>query len=126
MHVNKSDLEALIARGHLPEEGRRDPAAIKAAIETLMSDVVFELEAERSARRPTRETRHCPINCGGVDGRRPNGGNARRRSAGSFQAAATTRGHTLRVWPPYPLFQGAKKPAAECGAWKPLHKPRRY
>ena len=50
MHVNKSDLEALIARGHLPEEASQDPAAIKAAIEGLMSDVVFELETERSTR----------------------------------------------------------------------------
>jgi hypothetical protein len=50
VHVNKSDLEALIARGHLPEEGRRDPAAIKAAIEGLLSDFVFDLETERSAR----------------------------------------------------------------------------
>jgi hypothetical protein len=50
VHVNKSDLEALIARGHLPEEGRRDPAAIKAAIEGLLADLVLDLETERSTR----------------------------------------------------------------------------
>jgi hypothetical protein len=50
VHVNKSDLEALIARGHLPEEGGRDPAAIKAAVEGLAADLVFDLETERSAR----------------------------------------------------------------------------
>lgn len=32
----------------LPEEASRDPAAIKAAVEGLMADVAFELEAERS------------------------------------------------------------------------------
>src|SRR5277367_169099 len=32
----------LVARGHLPEEGRGDPAAIKAAIEVVISDLAFE------------------------------------------------------------------------------------
>jgi hypothetical protein len=41
---------ALVARGHLPEEASRDPAAIMAAVECLMSDVVFELETERFTR----------------------------------------------------------------------------
>jgi len=45
----------------LPEEASRDPAAIKAAVEGLMADAVFELEAERSVRpQSTRETRHDP------------------------------------------------------------------
>ena len=48
---------------YLPEGGSRDPAAIKAAIETLetlMSDVVFELETERSTRNHGKRvtTRH--------------------------------------------------------------------
>jgi hypothetical protein len=34
----------------VPEEASRDPAAIKTAIEGLMADLVFELEAERSTR----------------------------------------------------------------------------
>jgi hypothetical protein len=50
VHVNKSNLEALIARGHLSEGASQDPAAIKAAIEGVISDVVFEVEAERSTR----------------------------------------------------------------------------
>ena len=48
--VSEADVAALVARSYLPEEASHDPAAIKAAIETLMSDVVFELETERSAR----------------------------------------------------------------------------
>ena len=43
-------MAALVARGHLPGEASRDPAAIKAAIEGLIADLVFELKAERSAR----------------------------------------------------------------------------
>lgn len=43
-------MAALVVRRYLPEEASRDPAAIKAAIEGLMSDVAFELETERSAR----------------------------------------------------------------------------
>jgi hypothetical protein len=48
--VSEGDVAALVARGHLPEEASRDPAAIKAAVEGLMADVVFELEAERADR----------------------------------------------------------------------------
>ena len=48
--VSESDVAALVARSYLPEEASRDPAAIKAAIEGLMSDVVFDLEAERFTR----------------------------------------------------------------------------
>lgn len=50
MDVNESDLEALVARSYLPEQSSSDPAAIKAAIESVIADVVFELEAERSTR----------------------------------------------------------------------------
>jgi len=48
--VSESDVAALVARSYLPEESSRDPAAIKAAIEGVIADVVFDLEAERSAR----------------------------------------------------------------------------
>ena len=44
----RPDLGALVARSYLPEEASRDPAAIKAAIEGVIADMVFELEAERS------------------------------------------------------------------------------
>ena len=42
-------MAALVARA-LPGEASRDPAAIKAAIQGLIADLVFELKAERSAR----------------------------------------------------------------------------
>ena len=47
--VNEGDVAALLARSYLLEEASRDSAAIKAAIEGLLSDVVFELGTERSA-----------------------------------------------------------------------------
>jgi hypothetical protein len=46
---------ALVARSYLPEEASRDPAVIKAAIECLISDAVFELETERFARTRARK-----------------------------------------------------------------------
>jgi len=49
--VSESDVAAFVARSYLPEEASRDPAAIKAAIEGVIADVVFELEAERSTRK---------------------------------------------------------------------------
>jgi hypothetical protein len=48
--VSETEVAALVARSYLPEEASRDPAAIKAAVEGLMADVVFELEAERADR----------------------------------------------------------------------------
>ena len=48
--VSETDVAALVTRCYLPEEASRDPAAIKAAVEGLMADAVFELEAERSTR----------------------------------------------------------------------------
>ena len=38
MDVNESEVAALVARGYLPEEVRGDPAAIKAAIEGVISE----------------------------------------------------------------------------------------
>ncbi len=48
--VSETDVAALVARSYLPEEASRDPAAIKAAIEGLVADLVFDLETERSTR----------------------------------------------------------------------------
>jgi hypothetical protein len=56
--VNEGDVAALVARSYLSEEASRNPTAIKAAIEGLMSDVVFELETERSTRNHGK--RHRP------------------------------------------------------------------
>jgi hypothetical protein len=47
VEVNEGEIAALVARGYLPEEARGDPAAIKAAIEVVISDLAFELEQER-------------------------------------------------------------------------------
>jgi hypothetical protein len=55
VHVNKSNLEAPIAIGYLPEEASQDPAALKAVIEGVIADLVFELEAERSTRNQLRK-----------------------------------------------------------------------
>ena len=46
--VNETDVAALVARSYLLEEASRDQAAIKAAVEGLMADLVFDLETERS------------------------------------------------------------------------------
>jgi hypothetical protein len=56
--VSETEVAALVARSYLPEEASRDPAAIKAAIEGLMGDMVFDLEAERSTRNQLGETRY--------------------------------------------------------------------
>jgi hypothetical protein len=47
VEVNENEVAALVVRGYLPEEARGDPAAIKAAIEVVISDLAFELEQER-------------------------------------------------------------------------------
>ena len=47
VEVNESEIAGLVAGGYLPEEARGDPAAIKAAIEVVISDLAFELEQER-------------------------------------------------------------------------------
>jgi hypothetical protein len=47
VHVNESEVAALVAGGYLPEETRDDPATIKAAIEVVISDLAFELEQDR-------------------------------------------------------------------------------
>jgi hypothetical protein len=49
-NVSEGDVAVLVAGGHLPQEASRDPGAIKGAVEGLMADVAFELEAERSTR----------------------------------------------------------------------------
>ena len=41
--VNQGELDALIVRGHLAEEERDDGAAIKKAIEAVLSDIELDL-----------------------------------------------------------------------------------
>ena len=43
-------MAALVARSYLREEASRDSAAIKAATESVMADLMFDLETERSIR----------------------------------------------------------------------------
>ena len=48
--VNQGELDALVVRGYLPEEERDNGAAIKKAIEGVLSDLVFELQSETAER----------------------------------------------------------------------------
>jgi hypothetical protein len=44
--VSQSERDALVVRGYLSEEERDNGAAIKKAIEGVLSDMVFELQSE--------------------------------------------------------------------------------
>ena len=44
--VNQGELDALVLRGHLSEDERGDGAAIKKAIEGVISDLAFDLHSE--------------------------------------------------------------------------------
>jgi hypothetical protein len=44
--VNRSERDALVVRGYLPWEERDNGAAIKKAIEGVISDMAFELQSE--------------------------------------------------------------------------------
>jgi len=52
--VNKDELAALVVRGYLSEEERDNGAAIKKAIEGVISDMVFELQSETAERTRAR------------------------------------------------------------------------
>jgi hypothetical protein len=52
--VNQSDCDALVVRGYLSEEERDNGAAIKKAIEGVISDMVFELQSETAERSRSR------------------------------------------------------------------------
>ena len=47
VEMNDSEIAALVAKGYLAEESRSDPKAIKASIESVISDLAFEVEQER-------------------------------------------------------------------------------
>ena len=53
--VNQGELDALVVRGYLGEAERGRAAAIKKAIEGVLSDMVFELQSETAER--TRRAR---------------------------------------------------------------------
>jgi hypothetical protein len=52
--VSQSDRDALVARGYLSDEERDDGAAIKKAIEGVISNMAFELQSETAERRRAR------------------------------------------------------------------------
>jgi hypothetical protein len=47
VEMSESDISALVGRGYLAQEVKSDLSAIKASIESLISDLSFELEQER-------------------------------------------------------------------------------
>jgi hypothetical protein len=52
--VHESEVAALVVRGYLAEQKRGEPGAIKAAVEGLISDMVFELQQETSTKSGPR------------------------------------------------------------------------
>ena len=50
VEVSQSERDALIVRGYLAEEERDNGAAIKKAIEGVISDMAFELQSETTER----------------------------------------------------------------------------
>jgi hypothetical protein len=52
--VNQGELDALIVRGYLAEHERGGGAAIKEAIEGVISDMAFELQSETAERTRAR------------------------------------------------------------------------
>ena len=54
VEVNQSQRDALVARGYLSEEDGENGAAIKKAIEAVLSDLVFELRSETAERTRAR------------------------------------------------------------------------
>jgi hypothetical protein len=52
--VNQGELDALIVRGYLAEEERGSSAALKEAIEAVLSDIELELQSETAERTRAR------------------------------------------------------------------------
>jgi hypothetical protein len=52
--VNQGELDALVLRGYLSEDERGNGAAIKKAIEGVISDMAFELQSETAERSRAR------------------------------------------------------------------------
>jgi len=52
--VNQSEVDALVVRGYLSEEERDNGAAIKKAIEGVLSDIELDLQYETAERSRTR------------------------------------------------------------------------
>jgi hypothetical protein len=54
VEVNHGELDALIVRGYLPEEERSSGAALKKAIEAVLSDIELDLQFETDERSHAR------------------------------------------------------------------------
>ena len=52
--VSQSERDALVVRGYLPEEDRDNGAAIKMAIEAVLSDIELDLQSETAERTRAR------------------------------------------------------------------------
>jgi hypothetical protein len=52
--VNQTERDALVVRGYLAEEERDNGAAIKKAIEGVISDIAFEVQCETAERTRAR------------------------------------------------------------------------
>ena len=52
--VSQSERDALVVRGYVSEEDRDNGAAIKKAIEGVLSDIVFDLQSETAERSRAR------------------------------------------------------------------------
>jgi hypothetical protein len=52
--VSQGERDALVVRGYLSEEDRDNGAALKKAIEGVISDLVFELQSESAERTRAR------------------------------------------------------------------------
>jgi hypothetical protein len=52
--INQSERDALVVGGYLSEEERDNGAAIKKAIEGVISDLVFELQSETAENARSR------------------------------------------------------------------------
>jgi hypothetical protein len=52
--VSQGERDALVVRGYLAEDEQDNGAAIKKAIEGVISDMAFELQSETAERRRAR------------------------------------------------------------------------
>ena len=52
--VNQGEFDALVARGYLPEHERSSGAALKKAIEAVLSDIELDLQSETAERTRAR------------------------------------------------------------------------
>jgi hypothetical protein len=52
--VSQSERDALLVRGYLSEEDRDNGAAIKKAIEAVLSDIELDVQSETAERTRTR------------------------------------------------------------------------